>query len=131
MSEQEEIIEHTRNAFAGDDCLYAALCVFAGFKWPEGRAKLSDAFMGGLKMNAQEAIEKMRADLAWRGPNDRVMGIICVPRAGAEALLQMLEPPRSPLDTINAIMQLAMSLTREEILQVAEEMKHDAASSDV
>ena len=76
-------------------------------------------------MNARQAIEKMRADLEWRGPNDRVMGNICLPRDGAQALIQLLKPV-SPLSTMDAIMRLATSLSREKVLEAAEQMKGEA-----
>jgi hypothetical protein len=50
------------------------------------------------------------------------MGICCLPRDGAEALIQFLEPV-SPISTINAIMRLATSLSREKVLEAAEQMK--------
>jgi hypothetical protein len=76
-------------------------------------------------MNAREAIEKMRADLEWCGPNGFKMRTICLPRDGVEALVQLLEPV-SPIDTIDAIMRLATSLSREKAMEAAEQMKAGA-----
>jgi hypothetical protein len=38
-------------------------------------------------MNADEVIEKIKADLAWRGPTGRAAGHVVLTREQAEALL--------------------------------------------
>jgi hypothetical protein len=40
----------------------------------------------------EEAIEKIDADLKWRGPNDRQMAYVLLTRAMAEAVLSALRP---------------------------------------
>jgi hypothetical protein len=54
-------------------------------------------------MTRAEAQAKIRADLDWRGPNDKMQKTICLPRAGAEALLD----PTDTLAAIDEIMRLA------------------------
>jgi hypothetical protein len=36
-------------------------------------------------------LEKLRADLDWRGPNGKMQGTICLPRVLAMAVLEALE----------------------------------------
>jgi hypothetical protein len=42
-------------------------------------------------MTRIEVLEKIRADLAWRGPGDKPLGNIVLPRADAEVLLAETE----------------------------------------
>lgn len=73
-------------------------------------------------MNADQALEKIRVDLAWEGPNGSKMRTICLPRGGAEALFAFAHP-ETPIEYIDAIMRLATKLTREEILRAADQLK--------
>jgi hypothetical protein len=55
------------------------------------------------------AITKLKADLAWRGPNGGTMGNVCLPRAMAESLVEHLdglEKFEGVLEHIHAISKL-------------------------
>jgi hypothetical protein len=47
-----------------------------------------------------DALEKLRADLDWRGPGGKTQGTICLPRELALTVLEMLEGLKAVRDKI-------------------------------
>lgn len=72
-------------ALAGVD---EALTAFAGCV---SALKVMLEELPSLAPDANPAIIKLRADLEWRGPNDRKAGHICLPREMAEQLLEWID----------------------------------------
>jgi hypothetical protein len=50
-----------------------------------------------LPDNPNPAIAKLRADLDWRGPNEKKAGHICLPREMAEQLLEWIDGKQGSL----------------------------------
>jgi hypothetical protein len=62
-----------------------------------------------------EVLQKIRADLEWRGPNGNVLGNIVLPRAAAEALLNETEAEAI------LVAMFALSLRLHELIREREE----------